>query len=95
MKDVIETVFYGGTVGGAVKSRHALPHLVQWQNDDANNFFRRSQSTISFSGQLSCSVLSSADTFLLELETIPPLEIYAEIEDQDTMTFMEEIAKEL
>jgi light-regulated signal transduction histidine kinase (bacteriophytochrome) len=77
-----------------------LPHLIQpplaASNDTEKlNFFRRSQSTLSFSGRLSCSVLASADTFLLELEKIPPLEIYAQIEDRDTMSFMEEIAKEL
>lgn len=64
-------------------------------DEEKVNFFRRSQSTLSFSGRLSCSVLMSADIFLLELEKIPPLEMYAQIEDRDTMSFMEEIAKEL
>jgi hypothetical protein len=81
--------------------RHSLPHPIQPPmaessvDEEKVNFFRRSQSTLSFSGRLSCSVLPTASTFLLELEKIPPLEMYAQIEDRDTMSFMEEIAREL
>ena len=102
VKDVIENVIMtsGGGGGSASSSgeRHSLPSFIQPPSKrrvSDDNFLLRSESTLSLSGRISCSVLPSSQNFLLELEKTPLLEKYAQFEDRDVMSFMEEIAKEL